>query len=182
MLAGDILSLADEGKIIRRHVGKIAACVRPRNRGGAVIGVERGFALEETDETITYLDELWTGDDVRMNEGGCDPDGRFYCGSMAYDQQPGAGALCRLDADGSVRVVLKDVTVSNGLEWSPDGSRAYCNDTATYQIPVFDYDSVNGLTRRRVFVDLSAKGKHPDGLTVVVNKRANERRSKMGTL
>ena len=62
MLAGDILSLADDGKIIRRHAGKIAACVRPRSRGGAVIGVERGFALEETDETITYLDELWTGD------------------------------------------------------------------------------------------------------------------------
>ncbi|WP_442788393.1 hypothetical protein [Dactylosporangium sp. NBC_01737] len=22
-----------------------------------------------------------------MNDGGCDPDGRFYCGSMAYDQR-----------------------------------------------------------------------------------------------
>jgi hypothetical protein len=28
--------------------------------------------------------ELWTTDSVRMNEAGCDPDGRFYCGSMAY--------------------------------------------------------------------------------------------------
>ena len=48
-----------------------------------------------------------------MNEGGCDPDGRFYCGSMAYDKQPGAGALYRLDPDGSVHVVLDE---RHGLE------------------------------------------------------------------
>jgi sugar lactone lactonase YvrE len=166
MLEGDVLSLADDGAIERRHVGTIAAALRPRSRGGAVIGVERGFALEGADGTLTHLDELWTNDSVRMNEGGCDPDGRFYCGSTAYDQQPGAASLYRLDADLSVRVVLKGVTVSNGLEWSPDGSRAYYNDTATYQISVFDYDTDAGLTNRRVFVDLSDEEKRPDGLTV----------------
>jgi sugar lactone lactonase YvrE len=166
MLAGDILSLTADGAISRRHVGSIAAAVRPRRQGGAVIGVERGFALEEPNGTLTHLGELWTDAGVRMNEGGCDPQGRFYCGSMAYDQQPGAGALYRLDADGTVRVVLKQVTVSNGLDWCSDGSRAYYNDTATYQISVFDYDGENGLTGRRVFVDLAAERLRPDGLTV----------------
>jgi sugar lactone lactonase YvrE len=166
MLEGDVLSLADDGAIERRHVGTIAAALRPRSRGGAVIGVERGFALEGADGTLTHLDELWTDDSVRMNEGGCDPHGRFYCGSMAYDQRPGAASLYRLDADLSVRVVLKGVTVSNGLEWSPDGSRAYFNDSAIYQISVFDYDTDAGLTNRRVFVDLSDEEKRPDGLTV----------------
>src|SRR3712207_1564683 len=112
MLAGDVLSLAANGTIDRRHVGNVAAALRPRRQGGAVIGVERGFALEDADGTITHLGELWPDDDVRMNEGGCDPDGRFYCGSMAYDQRPGAGALYRLDPDGSVRVVLENVTIS----------------------------------------------------------------------
>src|SRR3712207_9583286 len=65
------------------------------------------------------------------SEGGCDPDGRFYCGSTAYDQRPGAASLYRLDPDLSARVVLENVTVSNGLEWSPDGSLAYYNDTLT---------------------------------------------------
>lgn len=166
MLAGDILTLTADGEIHRRHVGTVAAAIRPRRKGGAVIGVERGFALEETDGAITPLGELWTNDGVRMNEGGCDPNGRFYCGSMACDQQPGAGALYRLDADGSVHVVLEHVTVSNGLEWSPDGARAYYNDTATYHITVFDYDGENGLTGRRVLVDLSAESLRPDGLTV----------------
>jgi sugar lactone lactonase YvrE len=128
--------------------------------------VERGFALEDADGTITHLGDLWTDEQVRMNEGGCDPNGRFYCGSMAYDQRPGAGALYRLDPDLSVRVVLENVTVSNGLEWSPDGTRAYYNDTSTYRTDVFNYDGDSGLTRRRPFVDLSAEAKRPDGLTV----------------
>ena len=82
-----------------------------------------------------------------MNEGGCDPDGRFYCGSMAYDKRPGGGALYRLDPDRSVHVVLDDVTISNGLDWSPDGTLAYYNDTDTFRVDVFDYDRDAGLTR-----------------------------------
>jgi sugar lactone lactonase YvrE len=166
MLAGDVLSLADDGAIDRRHVGSISAVLRPRYGGGSVIGVERGFALEDSGGVLTHLDELWTGDGIRMNEGGCDPEGRFYCGSMAYDQRPGAGTLYRLDPDGSVGVVLQNVTVSNGLEWSPDGSLAYYNDTATHRTDVFDYDGEAGLTGRRPFVDLSAEAMLPDGLTV----------------
>lgn len=165
MLAGDVLSFAPDGEVTRRHVGSVAAVLRPRRQGGAVIGVERGFALEDADGEVTPLEELWTGHAVRMNEGGCDPDGRFYCGSMAYDKRPGAGALYRLDPDGSVQVVLQGVTISNGLEWSPDGSLAYYNDTDTYRTDVFDYASDSGLTNRRPFVRMPDGGR-PDGLTV----------------
>lgn len=165
MLAGDVLSLAADGTIERRHVGSIAAAVRPRVGGGAVIGVERGFALEDPEGTITTLDPLWSGGDLRMNEGACDPDGRFYCGSMSYERTPGAGALHRLDPDGSSRVVLDSVTISNGLDWSPDGTRAYYNDTETLRVDVFDY--VDGdLTDRRPFVTIAPGEGRPDGLTV----------------
>jgi sugar lactone lactonase YvrE len=166
MLAGDVLTLGADGAIGRRHVGQVAAVVRPRRQGGAVIAVERGFALEDTDGTLTHLEEVYGDDGVRMNEGGCDPDGRFYCGSMAYDQRPGAGTLYRLDPDGSVHVILDDVTISNGLEWSPNGSLAYYNDTPTQHVALFDYDSGSGLTGRRVFVEISEEDGHPDGLTV----------------
>jgi hypothetical protein len=57
----------------RRHVGNVAAVLRPRRRGGAVIGVERGFVLEDAEGTLTHLGELWSDNNVRMNEGGCDP-------------------------------------------------------------------------------------------------------------
>jgi sugar lactone lactonase YvrE len=163
MLAGDVLTLGEDGSLDRRHVGEIAAVVRPRRGGGAVVAVERGFALEEPDGSLTRLPDVWSDAGVRMNEGGCDPDGRMYAGSMAYAQTPGAGSVYRLDADLSVHVVLEEVTVSNGLEWSPDGRVAYYNDTPTSRISVFDYDGEAGLTGRRTFTEVDG---NPDGLTV----------------
>jgi sugar lactone lactonase YvrE len=69
----------------------------------------------------------------------------------------------RLDPDLSVHTVIEGVTISNGLEWTPDGSRAYYVDTPTHRIDVFDYDRDAGLTARRPFVET---GGNPDGLTV----------------
>lgn len=165
MLDGDVLSLAADGSIVRRHVGTIAAALRPRRSGGAVIAVENGFALEGPDGSVTVLDPVWTDESVRMNEGGCDPDGRFWCGSMAYDRRPGGGTVYRLDPDGSVQVGFEGVTISNGLEWAPDGTRAYYVDTPTCRVDVLDYDRAAGLTGRRPFVRL-ADDERPDGLTV----------------
>ena len=102
-----------------------------------------------------------------MNDGATDPDGRFYCGSMAYDMTPGAGALYRLDPDGDGRAwSLEAVTISNGLAWTPDGGTAYYVDSPTQRIDVFDYDAEAGLTDRRPFVTVARGDGLPDGLTV----------------
>jgi sugar lactone lactonase YvrE len=165
MTAGDVLALGTNGSVRRTHVATIAAAMRPRDGGGAVIAVERGFVLEEADGTTTSLPAVWTDPSIRMNEGGCAPDGSFYCGSMAYDKRPGAASLYRLAPDHSVTVVLTGVTVSNGIEWSPDGSLAYYNDTDTHRVDVFSWDVDRGLHDRRPFVAISDGGR-PDGLTV----------------
>src|SRR5699024_6715414 len=86
------------------------------------IGIERSFLLEDAHSVASEKIQVWDDESIRMNDGGCDPDGRFYCGSMGYDQQPGVASLYRLDPDLSVHPVLGDVTISNGLEWSPDGT------------------------------------------------------------
>ena len=59
----------------------------------------------------------------RMNDGGTDRQGRFFCGSMAYDMADPRGALYRYDADGTIAAVLTGVTISNGIAWSADGGR-----------------------------------------------------------
>lgn len=166
MIAGDVLDMDEEGRARRSHVADIAAVVRPRANGGSIVGTRRGVLLLDESGVPVRQTDLWTDPSVRMNEGGCDPDGRFYCGSMAYDAAPGRGALYRFDQDGTATVVLPSVTVSNGLAFSPDGSLAYYVDSATQRIDVFDYDHEHGLTARRPFVTLADAAGAPDGLTV----------------
>ena len=166
MLAGDLLTLTSSGEIIRTPTGsKIAAFVRPRANGGYVVGVERGLALADSPfDTPVLQPEIWSDTNVRMNEGGVDPQGRLYAGSMPYDRTPGAGKLYRIDDDGAATVVLPHVTTSNGIDFTADGSKAYYNDTATRGTDVFDV--VDGeLTNRRVFYFVG-EGISPDGLTV----------------
>lgn len=163
MLAGAVLSLNEDGRVQRSELGGVVAALRPRRHGGAVLGVERGFALEDASGAVTRMPPLWSDQQVRMNDGACDPEGRFLCGSMA--RQPGGGALWRLDPWGAVERALDNVTISNGLDWAPGGALAYYNDTETLRIDRFDY--VDGeLAQRRPFVDLSDEGLRPDGLTV----------------
>jgi sugar lactone lactonase YvrE len=167
MLAGDIVTLDGAGAVVdRRRVGTVAASFRPRRGGGLVVGVERGFALLDAGGRLETLPEIWGDPRVRMNDGATDPDGRFYCGSMAYDVTPGAGALYRLDPGGAVSVVLDAVTISNGLAWTADGRTAYYVDSPTQRIDVFDYDAQAGLINRRPFVTVAERDGLPDGLTV----------------
>jgi sugar lactone lactonase YvrE len=179
MLEGDVLTLTPSGDAAqgrqpghvqprRHHLDAVAAVVRPRASGGYLVAVQRGFVLvdDALRETLR-LPELWHDPALRMNEGGCDPDGRFYCGSMAYDARRGAGSLYRLDPDLSVHTVLDGVTISNGIVWSLDGSHVYYIDTPTQRIDVFDIDPDTGmLTGRRPFVRIDAADGAPDGMTI----------------
>ena len=60
----------------------------------------------------------------RLNDGACDPAGRFLVGSLALDGRAGEESSYRLDGDGGVTVIDDDLTLSNGLALSPDGRRA----------------------------------------------------------
>jgi sugar lactone lactonase YvrE len=165
--AGDVVRFDAGGNPERWHVGSIAAAIRPRDRGGVLLALERSFAFAGGwGSPVEEFDVLWTADDLRFNEGGCAPDGTFYCGSTATDFRAGPAAMYALSPDGSIRPVLDGLGVSNGIDWSPDGRRAYYADTLTGRIDVFDWDAENGLQNRRPLVEIPAADGRPDGLTV----------------
>ncbi|MGH3471394.1 MAG: SMP-30/gluconolactonase/LRE family protein [Nocardioidaceae bacterium] len=173
MLRGDVLSLADDASVTRAHVGTVAAALRPRAGGGAVIATERSFALASRNDLSDArpIGDVWSDPAIRFNDGACDPAGRFYCGTMAYAETTGAGTMYRLTADGDDRlettVVWAGVTISNGFGFSPDGSQAYYNDTPTRRTDVFDYDEHDRLVNRRPLMTLTERDKgNPDGLCV----------------
>lgn len=167
MLAGDILTLRADGVVDRTHVGDVAAAFRPRAGGGLVVAVERGFVLIDDDGRVGPVHVAFEDPDVRMNDGGCDPAGRFYCGSMAYDMAPGRGGLYRFDPDGAVTRVLDGLGISNGIAWSPDGTRVHFVDTLTGRVDLFDYDVGSaGLSNRRPLVTIDRAQGLPDGLAL----------------
>lgn len=138
----------------------------PRRTGGLVVAVGMAFAhLDEETGALTELARVHRGD--RMNDGGCDPAGRFWAGTMTEAQTTGASALYVLEPAGDVREVLGDVSLSNGLAWSPAGDTVYYVDTPLRRVDAFDYDvGTAGLSGRRTVVDLRAAEGRPDGLTV----------------
>lgn len=167
MLVGDILHLEpDSGAVSRWHVGTVAAALRPRSAGGAVIATDREFVVADTvGGPVRSLGEVFNDSTIRFNDGACDPAGNFLCGTMAYDESAGRGTLYRLTPGGSVDVALADVTISNGLAWTADSSLTYYVDTPTGRIDVFDSDDTGKLANRRPFVTVASVGS-PDGLTV----------------
>jgi sugar lactone lactonase YvrE len=150
---------------VGRPVGALACAAD----GRVVLAVAGGFGRLDLDsgrfEMLAAVEADRPGN--RMNDGACDAAGRFWAGTMAIDERPQAGALYRLDPDLTVHTMLREVTISNGIDWSLDGRRMYYVDTPTRRIDVFDFDVATGaITNRRTFVEVPADAGMPDGLTV----------------
>ncbi len=145
-----------------------AGAVAPATRGGYVLAAGTGLLYVDDARVVHELAQPEAGRrDVRMNDGACDPQGRFWAGTMAYDESPGAGVLYRLELDGSCTTVLTGLTISNGIGWSPDGATMYLADSGTGCIQAFGFDGPTGdLSRRRTLVRIEQPGAVPDGLTV----------------
>ncbi|WP_461021797.1 SMP-30/gluconolactonase/LRE family protein [Thalassiella azotivora] len=165
LTAGDLLTLHGD-RVRRRHVGEVAAFVRPRSGGGFVVALERTLALAGSeDDELRPLPPLWEDPGVRFNDGGCLPSGTLFAGSMAYDGSPGRGALLRVGTDLGVAPFVEQAGVANGFGVSPDGSRAYWVDSTTQRVDVFDVDG-DALVDRRPFAHVDAEDGTPDGLAV----------------
>jgi sugar lactone lactonase YvrE len=147
-----------------RFVGAAA----PAAVGGYVLAAHAGFLFLDESGGMVELAQPEAGrTHVRMNDGACDPQGRFWAGTMAFDEAPGEGVLYRLELDGTCTTVLTGLTISNGIGWSPDGARMYLSDSGTATIDAFDFDPVTGdISARGAIVRITDKGVAPDGLTV----------------
>jgi sugar lactone lactonase YvrE len=106
--------------------------------------------------------------DNRCNDGKMDPAGRFWIGTMSNGGSVrGAGTLYRLDGGDQLTPVLRDLTISNGMDWTPDGRTMYFIDSPTREIWAFDFDLADSsISNRRTVVLVPETLGVPDGMTL----------------
>ena len=141
----------------------------PRAGGGLALGLGPSVALTDRVGAIETVIELpGEPESNRTNDGAVDPRGRLFQGTLS-GTEPGApvASLYRVDGDGTVRRVLSEVMISNGIGWSPDQTAMYYIDTLTFRVDLFDYDPDTGeIEGRRPFVTFDGSAGGPDGMTV----------------
>ena len=149
----------------------------PMLDGGLLLAMRDGLWRFDpaTGERTRLADPPYDGQTERFNDGKCDPQGRFWVGTIYEPRDPALAALYCYSG-GRLERKADGITVSNGLAWSPNGRTMYWSDTKAHTIYAFDVDPASGaLSRRRVFAsfdvktagqELASYGGRPDGAAV----------------
>ena len=156
----------------------VGSCA-PLNDGGLLLALRDGLVRFDPGSGKSYPLAEAPYDPVheRFNDGKADPKGRFWVGTIYEPRDPPRAALYRFGA-GRLDKMAGDITVSNGLAWSPDARTMYWADTKAHRVDALDFDVGDGsLSRRRAFLqfppktpaqDLARYGGRPDGAAVDV--------------
>jgi len=153
----------------RRGVGGMAL----HAAGGLVVG-GRNIAFVDLSDGATHpLLDMATADNATgFNDLTTDAAGRIYAGSLAFvvfaGETPKPGNLYMIDLDGSVCKVADGIVLTNGLGFSPDGSKLYHCDARAEIVRVYDVRDDGTLSPWRKFTTLGPGGV-ADGLKVATD-------------
>jgi sugar lactone lactonase YvrE len=147
--------------------------VLPRISGGLVLGTAHGPILwNEGGSTLllpTRADADGSADPIpmRWNDAKVGPCGEIWMGTSAYGQESERVGLHRISPDGlSIERVLSGLKLSNGMDWSPDGTLFYLIDTVAFTLYCFDYKD-GQISGQRVGMEFdSTLEQYPDGMCV----------------
>jgi sugar lactone lactonase YvrE len=159
----------DSGRHRVIEIGLPVGAIALTERGDWVAAAADGFyRVDPKTGTTTLVAEVEADQpENRMNDGYVDARGRFWAGTMGMGGRRERGSLYRLDTDGTVRRMLSRVSISNGIDWSPDGRTMYYIDLALGRVDQFDFEPAKGsIDNRRLFVDIPIDVGYPDGLIV----------------
>jgi len=153
---------------------RVGAAVPTTDGAGFVLATDAGFAQVEDDGNLDLIAEVETdAADWFMNDGKCDALGRFWAGTVGVGDDGlavhGGGSLYRLDPDGRVTVARTGITISNGMDWSPDDRTFYYIDSQAGGIDAFAFDPSSGelgAPRRVVEIDIDPQLAFADGMCV----------------
>jgi sugar lactone lactonase YvrE len=152
-----------------RDMGEAIGCFALRKTGGFVVALRSGYALiDDFDAPLRRLHSpAWNPTEVRFNDGRCDPQGRFWAGTMFEPRTRAGAALYCLNPNYNFSVHGDPVTIANGIAVSPDEHWFYFADTPTNTVFRYAFDASKGqLGERTTFITLANGEGRPDGATV----------------
>lgn len=149
-------------------VGGMAGPVTPLQEPGSgwIMAREHEVVHLAHDGTITTLAQPEDGRPAAFNDGVADPAGNFWAGSMGSHGLLGQGRLWRFDTSGQGAVVLEGIGISNGIDFTQDGSTAYYADTATGTLERLDISPSGTIAARHTIVTFLPGEGEPDGLAL----------------
>ncbi len=139
-----------------------------RRDGGLIAAMQIGFVELDLDPLAIrpIVDPEPDLPDNRMNDGKCDPQGRFWCGSRDPTNHNPGGSLYRLDPDRTCTRMDSGFIISNGMAFSPDGRTLMFGDSSGEVIYRYDFDAATGaIANRRPFLRTDALPWRVDGAT-----------------
>lgn len=141
-------------------------CLAPRKNGNLILGKRASFVnLDPASLRETVLAALGEPPKNRINDGKCDPAGRFLAGTMDMNEKEAGGSLYSFDGKQVARL-LGGIRISNGLAWSPDHRTFYYIDTPTREVRAFDYDlETGGIADPHAAIRVPESLGWPDGMT-----------------
>jgi sugar lactone lactonase YvrE len=131
-----------------------------------VAGARRLYRVVGESRAVVHAELIPESKHSRLNDGACDPAGRFLVGSMALDGRQGEECLYRVEGDGTTTIIDGDLTLSNGLAWSPGGDVMYSVDTIPGIVYSRPYDPDTGAWGERSQTLRLDRGGWPDGLCI----------------
>ena len=142
--------------------GTVGAVACARDGELLVAGARRLYRVSPEGSVSLGPQLIADGSASRLNDGACDPAGRFLVGSLALDDRVDDEVLVRIDGEGHIDVIDDDLGMSNGLAFSPAGDQLYSIDTVSRIVWIREYDFRTGAVgRRREFLRLDGS---PDGM------------------
>jgi sugar lactone lactonase YvrE len=150
-------------------VGQSVGTVVLTEDAALLLGLRNGIGWLDpaTGELSLLTDPERDMSHTRLNDGKCDPRGRFWVGSICEREPQFDGGLYCLNADLSIEKKLDHIQCSNGLVWTSDEQTFYYIDTPTQQIWGFCYDAATAtLSDKRVVATIPMELGSPDGMTI----------------
>ncbi|KAF5213252.1 hypothetical protein A9F13_08g01639 [Clavispora lusitaniae] len=140
-------------------------------------GVCKGaFSTGKAEYILKYDHNAEEQKRLRSNDGIVDPWGHLWIGVMTDFPEGGVqpeGRLYRVDCgDLSVKTMVTDTYISNGLAFDQDGKHLYWTDSLTFTLWKFDYDHESAtLSNRQACLDYrtlfpDVESPEPDGLAM----------------